>query len=524
MWMGLAVVVAVSSGVLFQCLGCASLLGDEAIHAVVAREGAESGQWLPLRFGGGLYLNKPPLKILLVTALFAVFGEGELLARIPDAVFGVATIALVYLFAARRYGIGTGLLAACTLLGAKSYVVSHGVRDSVQDALITLLALAIVCAWTSYREGDQRSRKAWWSAAIAVIAVGLCKNAIGILFALTIVAVEAGAFVFSRRRSKVMVPAVGLLGVAVGATGLYSVVMIVFTNGRFAAKFVDDVFVRATTGIAPGHLAGPLYYPVRLALDFGWWLLLLVPAAVAIIAQKDRNARTAAWLGAWTLAVLVGFSLSVSKLPWYIYPAYPTLSVLVAIGAWQLWQIVPRGAGRAAIAVLVVIASLLRLGGVWRAVSADVRVVESAVFVQHLAVLENPQLIVHMPSIKKHGNIKPWNRFYLGSIPDVQWVERWNQPYSADSQACLFMACGDPRDFPPTRTHPWRTVAMIPRVNPSDPDIWIIGTCDLEVPDGIKAEGPQWADLRTAEGFERGDHGGVEPAAESAPVGSAEVR
>jgi len=57
------------------------------------------------------------LQPLLVAGLFALFGPGETLARIPPFVFAAATGLLSFVFARRLFGSGAGLLACLLVLG-----------------------------------------------------------------------------------------------------------------------------------------------------------------------------------------------------------------------------------------------------------------------------------------------------------------------------------------------------------------------------------------------------------------------
>ena len=504
---GLALVIAVSGWIIFDCLGCASFFGDEAIYASVSLNTLQTGVWLPLHHSHGrLYLDKPPLKITLVTALFKVFGVSEFIARLPDALFGVATIALTYLLAARRYGVETGLLAAAVLLGAESYIIEHGVRDSCQDSLITLLALIVVWAWIGVREDVHRRRFWWWAAALSAMSVGLCKNMLGVLFGLVILAIEIVPVITHRRRTESFVAALKLVLVTVAVFALYSALMIPLTDGRYAHKLYADVFVRATTGLDPGHLNGPGYYLQRLAGDFGWWLLLLAPALVAVIGFRRRDRDTSArFLFAWMVLVVAGFSVPVSKLPWYIYPAYPALSLLVAVGGRELMRLAKWRSLQAALASVLLLLAAVRVAGVARAVATDVTVIDTDRFARSLASLEGAQLVVDERSIKPLGRLREWNRYYLRSVPGVTWIRRKGDGFEADADSCVFLACGSPGAHPPSRAFPWRPIVRVRTSDPLAAPLWILGTCDLDVPGTVGADAVFWEGLIAADGFEGGD-------------------
>jgi 4-amino-4-deoxy-L-arabinose transferase-like glycosyltransferase len=511
LFIGLVLVIAVSGWIIFDCLGCASFFGDEAIYANVSLDTLQTGVWLPLHYDGRPYFDKPPLKITLVTVLFKFFGVGELIARLPDGLFGVATIALTYLLAARWYGVATGLLAAAVLLGAESYIIEHGVRDSCQDSLITLLASIVLWAWIRVREDIHRRRFWWWAAALSAMSVGLCKNMLGILFGLVILAIEILPVITHRRRTESFVAALKLVMATVVVFALYSVVMIPLTGGQYTRKLYEDVFVRATTGLDPGHLNGPGFYLQRLAGDFGWWLLLLAPALVVVIGFRRRDRDTSArFLSAWVVLVVAGFSVPVSKLPWYIYPAYPALSLVVAVGGRELMRLARWRFFQAALASVLLLLAAIRVAGVARAVERDVTVIDTDRFARSLATLEGAQLVVDEHSIKPLGRLREWNRYYLESVPGVTWVRRKGDRFEADPDGCVYLACGSPGLNPPSSALPWRPIMRVRTSDPLAAPLWILGTCDLDVPGTVGSDAVFWEGLIAADGFEGGDLRGWE--------------
>ena len=78
------------------------LLGpDEPRYAQVAREMFERGDWVTPTLGGFDWFEKPALLYWMQIAAYHLFGVTEFAARFGSALFGLGTIAAVYLFARR---------------------------------------------------------------------------------------------------------------------------------------------------------------------------------------------------------------------------------------------------------------------------------------------------------------------------------------------------------------------------------------------------------------------------------------
>src|SRR5690348_1638653 len=89
----------------FSRLGAIGLVGpDEPRYAWIARDMAESGDWITPRLYGKPWFEKPPLFYWGAALSFKLFGVSETTARLPSALCALfATLALAWL-ARRLYG------------------------------------------------------------------------------------------------------------------------------------------------------------------------------------------------------------------------------------------------------------------------------------------------------------------------------------------------------------------------------------------------------------------------------------
>ena len=144
-WLTL-LVAGLSSAIIFANLGHGSLIDwDEATYAQIAKEMVESGDWLTPRWGGALYLEKPPLYVWSVATFFRIFEVSEFWARAPSALSGVALALLTVLIGAAAYGRAVGCLGALIL------VLSYGFLNSARFAMLdTMVTCAIYLALFGY--------------------------------------------------------------------------------------------------------------------------------------------------------------------------------------------------------------------------------------------------------------------------------------------------------------------------------------------------------------------------------------
>lgn len=99
----LAVVVA---SVLSARLSYPELHTDELTYMNSVVESMIQGSVLPVRVGGGVFINKPPLALWLMRLSFELLGPSPLAARLPSVVAAVATAVVFYIFGAAVFGEG----------------------------------------------------------------------------------------------------------------------------------------------------------------------------------------------------------------------------------------------------------------------------------------------------------------------------------------------------------------------------------------------------------------------------------
>src|SRR6202795_4673309 len=129
----------------FSHLGAIGFVGpDEPRYAWIARDMAETGDWVTPRVYGKPWFEKPPLFFWGAALWFKLFGVSEAAARLPSAISALlATLALAWL-ALRIYGAETArwlLLLLPTTVGMIGF--SHAAAtDMPFSAMLTIAMVA----------------------------------------------------------------------------------------------------------------------------------------------------------------------------------------------------------------------------------------------------------------------------------------------------------------------------------------------------------------------------------------------
>ena len=87
----------------------------ESNYALTAREMVLSGDWMSPRIYGHYWYDKPIFFYWELALSFAAFGFNEFAARLPSAVFGVASVLYTFWFSSKVYDRKTGWTAALIL-------------------------------------------------------------------------------------------------------------------------------------------------------------------------------------------------------------------------------------------------------------------------------------------------------------------------------------------------------------------------------------------------------------------------
>lgn len=159
---------------IFFSLGNHPIHGDsEARYGVIARAMAEGdSSWLVPTYFDQPHLTKPPLTYWLMACSMRLLGDGEWPLRLPAALAGTLTLAVVFGFAQRRYGRDAAVVATAALSVTPMFVVLS--RLATTDSFLGLLCTTALAAGVlAVRERRRRWAVLLWTAtALAFLTKG----------------------------------------------------------------------------------------------------------------------------------------------------------------------------------------------------------------------------------------------------------------------------------------------------------------------------------------------------------------
>ncbi len=361
----LLTVLVIPAALLYPCLSFRLLEPDEGRYAEIPREMLERGDWIVPHLQAEPYLDKPPLMYWLVMASYSIFGVHDWAARIPPALAIHATILSLYLIGRRSLGERPAFWAAL-LLSVTPGFITMGRLLILDGLLAACTTIAVLAAFEAVR-GNSLKRGWWLLAALAVGFGVLTKGPVAII----LVVIPIWLF----RRLEGASCRIGWKNVAIFAALSLAVnlpwyLAIGIREPRFLRYFLWEHnvvrFVQPFDHIRPVWFYIPILIggmlPASL-LGFGFLRFLLS-------SNSERSRRRSAEMGFFILAgswCVFFFSMSGSKLPTYILPAFPLL--MLAIGAYVSSQsrFVRRSAAVLACVGLIVTAQLHYVSIPWYA-------------------------------------------------------------------------------------------------------------------------------------------------------------
>lgn len=298
---------------------------DEGRYAEIAREMFERGEWVVPTLQGQPYLDKPPLLYWLTRISYSLFGISDASARLPSALAVHGAILIVYWIGRRSLGERSAFWGALLLTIAPGFMGMG--RLLIMDGLLTFfVTLSIFAAFEAIR--GERFNWSWWLVAAVACGFGiLTKGPISLLLLFPPLVAHRW---LSGQRARIGWQALGVfLAIALAVNVPWYVAIYRHEPVFLRYFFWEHNILRF---VQPFDHLQPIWYfvPIVLAGLLPGTLLLWAFARFLLAGDDETAAKRSLALGFWLLAglwCLFFFSLSGSKLPTYILPAFPCLTL-----------------------------------------------------------------------------------------------------------------------------------------------------------------------------------------------------
>ena len=348
---------------------------DEGLHASIAQEMVERGDWVVPRLMGKPFLDKPILYFWAEALSLRLFGMSEAAIRMPGLMFGLLGAMTTAAVAWRLFGRTAGMIAG--LFYATTVFPLTLAQAAVHDiALVPWVNLALLLLWESEQVHSRRAALGSAAAAGAVLGLAvLTKGLVGV----ALVGITYGSYLVLSRRltlASCFRGALTLVMAAVVASTWY-VAVEQRSPGYLFYFFVERHLLGFTTA-TQRHGDAPWWYYLPVLFGGGMPWISYLPAAVrqawatwrpragvgdkaAIACQRSgasapgaaasevtvpailqssspqqamRCDRPLLLVWCWLIGMTLFLSASHSKLMTYIWPAFPAIAILAAV----LWS------------------------------------------------------------------------------------------------------------------------------------------------------------------------------------------
>jgi len=324
---------------------------DEGLHASIAQEMVERGDWLVPHFLGEPFFDKPILYFWCEALSLRLFGMNEAAVRLPGLIFGFLGAITAGVIGRRMFGRTAGWVSGI-FYGTMILPVALAQAASHDVALIPCINLAILFLWESDR-ARSKSAVAGCVAAAGFL-LGMTMLIKGLIGAALVGAAYGGYVLVARRLSVTLcLRALAVLAIAALVASAWYIPVEIRHPGFLRYYFIErHVLGFATPSQMHGEATWWYYLPILLGGGLPWIGYLPVTIGdtmarrkweqapgldsepVSIFSEKHGPSDNGAMmlLFCWLIGCTVLLSVAHSKLVTYIWPVFPAVAVLSAVG------------------------------------------------------------------------------------------------------------------------------------------------------------------------------------------------
>ena len=342
---------------------------DEPRFVLVAKQMWESGDWWFPHRGSELYADKPPLYFWMLGGAYALVRDWTWAFLLPSLLAAMATLAMTYDLGRRLWSHRNGLWAAVAVLCAVQFLYQSK-RAQIDPTVVAFITLGMYGLLRHLLLGPNWR---WFWLGCFAAGLGVISKGVGFLALLVLLPYAA-----MRWRGWNQLPDPGRGnglrwasgGIAfLAAIGLWLVPMVLLALNDGDAQhraYLDEILFHQTAGryASDAIHPQPAWYFLEVIALFWMPFSLALPWLAPRWRDAFRERAAKAWLPlAWSLLVLLFFSLAHGKRDMYILPMLPMVALAAAP---YLPDIVAKKNFRASLfALFAGLASVLLLAGAW---------------------------------------------------------------------------------------------------------------------------------------------------------------
>jgi 4-amino-4-deoxy-L-arabinose transferase-like glycosyltransferase len=308
---------------------------DEALFAQATKQMIESGDYVDIRFQDEVRYKKPVGIYWLQAAVVRVadaLGVSDAdttiwLYRVPSLLGAIGAVLMTYWAALTFVSRSAAFLAA--LMMASAMLLGVEARLAKTDAMLLFTIVAAMGVLARSYFAPVEARPGWRDPAIfwTALAAGILLKGPLILMIVGLTAVSLAVIDRSLRWLGHLRPAIGIGWMLLLVLPWFIAIMNRAGESFFVESVGHDLLGKVTTG-QQTHFGPPGYYLVLFWATF-WPAAPLAALAAPAVWRARREAQTT-FLLAWLVPSWIVFELVMTKLPHYVLPLYPAVSILIA--------------------------------------------------------------------------------------------------------------------------------------------------------------------------------------------------
>jgi len=300
---------------------------DEARFAQASRQMLETGNYIDIRFQSKPRYKKPIGIYWLQAASDAIFGDPESPKiwpyRLPSFLGALITVLLTFYLGKPFFNPRVGFLAALLLESSVLLQVEATIATTDASLLATITAMMVMLGRIYLSENERTDMAVWgfWIfCGVGVLLKGPIPPFVAFLTVITLSILDKNLKLVRRLRP---LPGIFLLLIVV-LPWFWAIHKA--TGGTFIRKALTQDLLPKLLGGHESHGAPPGLYLLLIPLLFWPGTLVFINAMKE--AWRSKSERTIRFLISWAIPTWLAFEFIPTKLPHYILPVFPALSIL----------------------------------------------------------------------------------------------------------------------------------------------------------------------------------------------------